>query len=105
MQARIKQLARVHGKRNRQALNVLNRQIPQSPFDGADVRAIKGCAMRQFFLRNSLSDTDEANIRGKQVLKVKRVRCRRPTTHSGTLLGLLRCCTRFHERDRAEQMT
>ena len=104
MESRIQQLAGVHCKGDGQALNVLDRQVPQSPFNGADVRAIKGRAMRQFFLRNALSDSDETNIRREQVLQIERVRLR-PTTHSGTLLGLLWCCTRFHERDRAEPTT
>jgi hypothetical protein len=39
------------------------------------------------------------------VLQIERVRFNRLTTHRRALLGILWCCTRFHERDRAEPTT
>jgi arginine utilization protein RocB len=73
LQARIKQLARVHRKRNSQTLNVLDRQIPQPSFDGTDVRAIQRGSVGKLFLRDASRDTDQTDIRGEQVLQVERV--------------------------------
>jgi hypothetical protein len=70
----VQQVARIDVEREREALNVLNRQIAQPPFDGADVSSIQRGSIGQLFLGDSASHAYQTNIRCEEVLKVLCVR-------------------------------
>jgi hypothetical protein len=70
----VQQVARIDVEREREALNVLNRQVAQPPFDGADVSSIQRGPIGQLLLGDAASHAHQSNIPREEILKVLRVR-------------------------------
>lgn len=66
----VQQVARIDVEGEREALDVLNRQVAQPPLDGTDVGSVQRGPIRQFLLREATRHAHEPNISREEVLKV-----------------------------------